>query len=221
VVIPVLNEEENIPAILAPLAPLYEDGLIECIVVDGGSEDRTHARVRETGMRIIETQRGRGRQMNAGAAATTAPNLLFLHADTRLPRDWRRHVLGILADPNVSLGGFRLGIHDARWIYRTIEWGSLRRSILAGMPYGDQALFLRREDFNAVGGYPEQPIMEDFELVKRLHARGQVRIANATVQTSPRTWRRLGVIRTTIQNALAYVLYPLGLPASFIVRWYR
>ena len=215
VIIPVLNEAEAIEALLPTV---LQDG-IEVIVVDGGSQDGTVARA--AGAKVITSQAGRAKQMNAGAAIATADTLLFLHADTRLPANFASWVEQTLGQPGTIAGAFELSIEGNQPGLRWVEWGVKWRSRLLQMPYGDQALFLKADIFKALGGFADLPIMEDFELVQRLRSLGKVAIAPATVFTSGRRWQKLGVLQTTLINQIVIAAYFLGISPMAIGRWYR
>ncbi|MBE9180739.1 TIGR04283 family arsenosugar biosynthesis glycosyltransferase [Oculatella sp. LEGE 06141] len=218
VIIPVLNEAKNIEVVLRPLQQTLG---IEVIVVDGGSQDQTVDRVKALGVRLVDSLPGRARQMNAGAQVATGTVLLFLHADTRLPDQFASYVHQTLAKPGVIVGAFTLKIEGdqpgLRWVEQGVKW----RSHLCQLPYGDQAIFLKAKTFHQLGGFAEMPIMEDFELVRRLRRRGRVAIAPAPVITSGRRWQRLGVWQTTVMNQIVIAAYLLGVPPSLLVRWYR
>lgn len=217
VVIPALDEAAHLPAALAGCGK----SPLEVIVVDGGSRDGTADVARRLGARVLRAPRGRGRQMNAGAAAARGRVLLFLHADTRLPPGYAGWVAATLSRPGVAAGVFRLGIDGAGAGLRFVEWAARRRSEMLQLPYGDQALFLGAETFRALGGYRELPVMEDFDLVRRLRRCGRVVTVPAAVRTSARRWRTLGVFRTTLVNQLMVAGFLAGVPAARLERWYR
>jgi rSAM/selenodomain-associated transferase 2 len=218
VIIPVLNEANVIEQVLAQI---HAAASIEIIVVDGGSHDQTVEIVKALGDRVIHSAPGRAYQMNAGAEAATGEILLFLHADTYLPPGFTDLVCQTLAQPKTIAGAFSLKIDGhqpaLRWVERGVNW----RSRYFQMPYGDQALFLKAETFHRLGGFPELPIMEDFELVRQLRRKGKVAIAPASVLTSARRWEKLGVLRTTLLNQVIIAAYLLGVSSEKIVRWYR
>jgi uncharacterized protein len=223
VIIPVLNEASSIQANLQSLQALVQTSAqaIEIIVVDGGSRDQTVALAKAAGARVIETIQGRATQMNAGAKSATGKILLFLHADTRLPVGFQDLVESALALPQSIAGAFELKIAGSepglRWVERGVRW----RSRLLQLPYGDQAIFLKAEIFWQVGGFAELPIMEDFELVRRLQNLGQIVIVPAAVVTSGRRWQRLGTFRTTLINQMVIIAYFLGVSPRRIAHWYR
>lgn len=218
IIIPVLNEAAQIGAALRQI-PRTED--IEVIVVDGGSRDSTTRITEAFGARVIHAAAGRARQMNAGAAVARGGILLFLHADTLLPSDFVHVVRETLSHPEVVVGAFRLRIDSPRLTMRIIEALANFRSKWLRMPYGDQALFLRRRHFRMAVGFSKLPIMEDFEFVRRLGRWGRVALAQAAVLTSPRRWDRLGVLRTTLLNQAIILAYLLGVSPARLARWYR
>jgi len=164
-------------------------GISEIVVVDGGSTDRTRALVGAvSGIRLLVAPRGRGTQLNAGARATHGRVLLFLHADVSLPADAPTWIARALAAPDVVAGAFRvrtLWEGGRSWV-RPFLWLADVRSRFARLPYGDQAMFVRREAFEHVGGFPDQPLMEDIELGRRLWSLGRVVTVPAFVRVSGR-----------------------------------
>jgi len=219
VIIPVLNEERVIARRLAELRAL---GLEEVIVADGGSTDGTEALVaRFPEVRWLEAPRGRARQMNAGAALARGRVLLFLHADVELPRDALEVVARTLEDPQVVAGAFRT------WTVadRPTRLGPLLhladlRSRCSRLPYGDQALFVRAEVFQRLGGFPAQPLMEDLELSRRLWTQGRVEVARARVQVSGRRFIEHPLRYTFLINVFP-ALYRLGVPPERLARLYE
>ncbi len=194
IVVPVLNEAAGIAATLQALAPLRERGA-EVIVVDGGSADDTQRRAAPWADRVLGSPRGRARQMNAGAAAARAPLLLFLHADTQLP-DGADAVLHAAIAGGAAWGRFDVHIEGRAVLLRLVAALMNLRSRLSGIATGDQALFVRREAFERVGGFPDQPLMEDIELSRRLRALQRPHCLRQRVRTSGRRWETHGVWRT-------------------------
>jgi cellulose synthase/poly-beta-1,6-N-acetylglucosamine synthase-like glycosyltransferase len=176
--------------------------------------------------RVIELPRdpsaGRARQLQAGLEACGGDAVLFLHADTRLPAGWAREVARALADPRVVGGAFRLRFEGERSLgLRVIEWGARLRVALLGMPYGDQAIFARREALEAIGGVPQAPMMEDLDLVAALKRRGRLARLAAPATTSARRYREGGVLRTFVRNLVALSAWRLGVDRARVAGWYR
>jgi rSAM/selenodomain-associated transferase 2 len=217
IVVPALNEAAALAATLAPWSG--RDG-VELIVVDGGSTDATPT-VAARYARVVQAAPGRARQMNAGAAVATGAALLFLHADTRLPEDAVAAVRTALADPAVVGGAFRLSIEPSTPALRLVAAGANLRARWLGLSYGDQALFVRRTVFDALGGFPEVPLMEDLIFVRRLARYGRVRLLPQTVATSSRRWQREGVLTVTLRNQLLVTLWACGVRPERLARWYR
>jgi rSAM/selenodomain-associated transferase 2 len=217
IIIPALNEAE---ALGAALESAEGAAVTEVILVDGGSEDETVQLARSHGANVASAPRGRASQMNAGARMAKADILLFLHADTRLPSGFAEEVRHVLAEPGVVAGAFSLRIEGEgkrlRWIERLANW----RSRVLQLPYGDQGLFVKEELFRSIGGFPEIPLMEDVELVRRLWRRGRIAVSPLHVVTSARRWERAGVLRATLLNQFFLFSYFLGMPSHRIARWY-
>ncbi|MBP0013999.1 MAG: TIGR04283 family arsenosugar biosynthesis glycosyltransferase [Roseofilum sp. SBFL] len=218
VIIPVLNEVDQI---LSTVARVQQGKEVEIIVVDGGSTDGTVESLKQEGIKVIQTTPGRGHQMNEGARNARGEYLLFLHGDTRLPREYDEWVRDILPQPEVVAGAFELRIGSENWGYRMVEWGVKWRSHLCQLPYGDQAIFLSRARFEQVGGFPELPILEDWHLIQSLKPLGKIAIAPLPVVTSARRWQRLGIWRTTAINQGVLIANFLGVDLHRIARWYR
>jgi rSAM/selenodomain-associated transferase 2 len=159
--------------------------------------------------------------MNAGAVRAQGEVLLFLHADTRLPENFEARVLTAAARRGFCAGAFTLGIDSedrgVRFIERVANW----RTRFLKMPYGDQALFLSRRLFHEIGGFADYPIMEDFDLIRRLKKRGTITILPESVKTSPRRWQNLGVFKTWFLNQIIIGAYFIGIPPQRLAAWYR
>jgi rSAM/selenodomain-associated transferase 2 len=217
IVIPTLDEHDNLPAVLASCHP---PGDVEIIVVDGGSTDGTCELARQSGVTLVSSERGRGRQMNVGASMAKGEILLFLHGDTILPRGYHAQIHSVLALPGIVAGAFQLSINGKLLSLRAIEKVVNLRSKILQMPFGDQAFFIRRSVFEQVGGFREIAIMEDFDLIRALRKRGQIGIAEGSVLTSGRRWERLGPWITTFMNQIAILAYLLGISPVNIAKLY-
>jgi rSAM/selenodomain-associated transferase 2 len=196
IVVPVLNEAPHIQATLSALQPLRQRGA-EVLVVDGGSQDATARLARPLADQVTEAPRGRARQMNAGAALAQGQVLLFLHADTLLPPDADQLVQGAMAR-GAGWGRFDVRITGKAWMLTVVASMMNLRSRLSGIATGDQALFVRRDLFERVGGFPDQPLMEDIELCLRLRQEARPACLRAKVTTSGRRWENRGVWRTIV-----------------------
>jgi rSAM/selenodomain-associated transferase 2 len=220
VIIPVLNECSVIARFLASLAPFRERG-VETVVVDGGSEDGTSAAAAPGADQLIVSPSGRARQMNAGAAAARAPVLLFLHADTRLPANADESILNGLTAAGAEWGRFDVRIDGAsRWLPVVARLMNLR-SRVTGIATGDQAMFVTRRAFDAVGGFPDQALMEDVELSLRLLRRGLPLCLKSVVVTSGRRWAERGIWRTIVLMWWIRLLYFVGVAPDRLARLYR
>jgi len=218
IIIPVLNEANTIRAVLARLLDARS---VEVIVVDGGSRDETEAIAQSLGVKVITAAASRASQMNAGAAVSTGEILLFLHADTHLPTEFETLVRQALQNAGTVAGAFELRIDAQLRGLRLVERMVNMRSRFLSMPYGDQAIFLKAAIFNEIGGFPDLPIMEDFELMLRLRRLGRITLVPTPVLTSGRRWQKLGVVKTTLINQLIIAGYFLGIPPAQLVRLYR
>lgn len=223
VVLPVLDEEARIARRLDELSAM--PGIDEILVVDGGSRDRTAAIAEghtADHLRLLSAPRGRGLQMNTGARAARGSVLLFLHADSQLPGDAVHWIESALADRGTVAGAFRTWhvVDDRR--RRRAPWLHLAdlRSRLSRTPYGDQALFVRHDVFDQVGGFPPIELMEDLELSRRLRRRGSVRVVPASVRVSGRRFLAHPLRDTLLVNTLP-VLYRCGVPPALLARVYR
>jgi rSAM/selenodomain-associated transferase 2/rSAM/selenodomain-associated transferase 1 len=217
IIIPALNESAHIQQVINIALQEFP---FEVIVVDGGSRDDTVQLAAGAGATVIRAPQGRALQMNAGAQIAGGDHLLFLHADTRLPDGYAAHIRRILSGPAAG-GAFRFGIFHPFSGRRLIEWMTNIRARCLQSPYGDQAIFIRKHDFIAMGGYAPLPIMEDFDFIQRLKRRGRIVIADAYALTSGRRWRELGVFRTTLINQLVVAGYYCGVTPEKLAMLYR
>lgn len=215
-IIPTLNEATSLPETLVSIGAASDT---EVLVVDGGSTDRTREVAAGLGARLVRSDPGRAMQMNVGAANARGAVLVFLHADTRLPFAWRERIADVLGDGRTVGGAFALGFDEVRPALRLIEAGANARSRVCRLPYGDQALFVRRETFEQLGGFRALPVMEDYEFVRRLRRHGQTRLASGAVLTSARRWHTHGIWRTTITHQLMVLGWFLGLSPARLAAW--
>ena len=216
VVVPALNEARHIEACLASVRG--QGDAVDLVVVDGGSSDGTPALARPLA-RVLEAPRGRASQMNAGARATSGDVLLFLHGDTRLAPDALAAIRAALSDARVVGGTFTLRFEPATPLLRLYAWYT--RFSWRLFRYGDQGIFVRRADFDALGGYAPVPIMEDVDFLARLARRGRTVLIPLPVTTSARRFHRHGIVRQQLRNAVLVTLYALGVSPHRIAGWYE
>jgi rSAM/selenodomain-associated transferase 2/rSAM/selenodomain-associated transferase 1 len=215
VIIPALNEEAFIAATLASVLAEPE---VEVLVVDGRSTDRTREIASSLGARVLQSPPSRGGQLHVGAISAQGEFLLFLHADTSLPGGYVNMISNMLNRPRTAAGAFTLSIDGRSLGLRVVELAVCLRSRLLGMPYGDQAMFMTVETYQQIGGFPSWPMMEDYDMVRRLRSIGRIRVAPARVVTSGRRWIHEGIIRTTLQNQWRILRYYFG---AFLGRLWR
>ncbi len=219
IIVPVLNEAAGITATLSALAPLRVAGH-QLIVVDGGSHDGTAALAKPLADAVLPSERGRARQMNAGAAAAAGSVLLFLHADTLLPPQADVQVLRAVAG-GAGWGRFDVRISgQSRWLPVVARLMNIR-SRLTGIATGDQAIFVRADLFRQIGGFAPQPLMEDIELSRRLRTTGRPACLRERVLTSGRRWEARGVWRTIRLMWLLRWRYWRGETPEALARAYR
>jgi rSAM/selenodomain-associated transferase 2 len=219
IIMPVLDEGEAIAGALDALAELRGLG-VEIIVADGGSQDATVQRARLRADHVIAAPRGRALQMNAGAAKASGDVLLFLHADTRLPREAERLVLDGLARSRHDWGRFDVTIAGRHPMLRAIAFMMNLRSRITGIATGDQAIFVKRETFREAGGFPEIPLMEDLALSKELKRTSRPLCLRERAITSGRRWETRGVFRTMVLMWWLRLAYFLGADPSRLARRY-
>jgi len=217
VIIPTLNEEGNINS----LAEQLSNNVGEIVIIDGGSTDKTVSKANACGIQTIIFPAVRGTRLNLGAAASTGRVLLFLHADTRLPDNFGTDVVNLLNAENNAVGAFSLAINSPTLPLKVIAFTANLRSKFLGLPYGDQAFFLTRTFFDALGGYSRDEIMEDYIFIRQARKKGIVVTLARKVTTSSRRWQRLGVFCTTTINLLMILGYLAGIPTSRLASFYR
>jgi rSAM/selenodomain-associated transferase 2/rSAM/selenodomain-associated transferase 1 len=219
VVIPVWRDED---ALVTTLASLPRRADVEVIVACPLEEAARYepARRLHPAVRWVAAPRGRACQMNAGAAIAAGRWLVFLHADSRLPDDWAAVVAEADRDARTVAGAFTLALDSADWRARVIEVGARLRAGRLGLPYGDQALFVRRRVFEAMGGYQDLPLMEDIDFVRRVRRSGRLRLSRSRVYTSARRWEQDGWFRRTAQNARLATSFLLGASPARLAQRY-
>jgi rSAM/selenodomain-associated transferase 2 len=219
IIIPIVNEEKVINKLIHYLRP---DSSVEIIFVDGGSQDKTVNIIQESGFKvIISPVTQRSYQMNLGAKEATGEVLLFLHGDTLLPKNFVAIILQTIQQKDFVAGAFRLKIDSEQIIFRGLEILVKWRSQLFSLPYGDQAIFLTKKEFEQVNGFDNLAIMEDFALMKKLQSQGKIYLTEEAVTTSARRWQKLGVIKTTMINQLMIIGYYLGIENQKLANIYR
>ncbi len=216
IVIPAINEET---AITDAIGSAFAAGATEVILVDGGSNDSTMDLARQAGVtKIVRSLPGRGIQLNAGALMVDREYVLFLHADNRLSPNCLEQICEV---ESPMWGAFRQHIDSERFIFRLIEWGNAWRVRLRGIPFGDQAVFIRKETFDQNGRFSEIPLMEDVDFAKRLRKLAYPVLLDGPVTIDARRWQEHGPIRQTIRNWRIQLAYRFGVSPQRLAKWYR
>ena len=222
VVIPTLNAATHLKAILDALQVDHAALRVEIIVADGDSSDGTASIARTHGSKVINVERGRGRQLHAGASVAVGTWLLFLHGDTRVASNWLQIVTEFVRTPGNTLrvAAFRLALDDdsdaARRLERLVAWRCSRFRL----PYGDQGLLVSRQMYQEIGGYYPLPFLEDVDLVRRI-GRSRIVMLDAVAMTSSERYRRSGYLRQGIRNIVLVALFFGGLSPERLTRFYR
>lgn len=221
VVIPVLQEEALINDTIAGLEGMESDNTIEIIVVDGGVGAETLKAMNSSAVKGIISEKGRGKQMNAGAQAARGDVIVFLHADTQLPEGGFKAISLAMETGRFVGGAFDLAIADGAPIFRMIERVASLRSRLTRIPYGDQAIFMKRDYFLEMGGYKDVPILEEVDLMRRVKKKGgRMCFLDKKVNTSSRRWRKEGIVACTSRNWAIMLLYLFGVTPERLAKWY-
>jgi rSAM/selenodomain-associated transferase 2 len=215
VIIPAFNEERTIAGAIESARPLDA----EVIVVDGGSTDATVDIALRAGATVIGSARGRGVQLAAGAKAAHGEWLLFLHADSRLGDGAARALRGALADPSFHAGTFRLRLDGPHPLYRLYSWFTRFDSIWTS--FGDQGIVIRRDLYEAIGGFPHWPLLEDVRLLQRARTATKIRSLPAEISTSARRFQRNGIVRQQLRNVCILIRYLLGTSPDRLARAYE
>lgn len=220
IVVPVLNEAMALGSTLGALQAVQSRGH-ELLVVDGGSEDDTINIARQFTKQVLKAPRGRARQMNAGAVASTGDVLLFLHADTVLHPNFETLITTRLHDSQYIWGHFDVRLSGSHPLLRVVESMMNSRSRASGIATGDQAIFVRRDVFMASGGYPDIPLMEDIALCKRLKVYSRPIALRERVVTSSRRWEQHGILRTIFLMWRLRLAYAFGVDPHQLIRRYN
>jgi rSAM/selenodomain-associated transferase 2 len=221
IIIASLNAAKTLPATLASLREAATGMSTEIVVVDGGSQDATSTIAEAAGASVVVTEKGRGRQLAAGAKAARGTWLLFLHADTVLEPFWAATATTFMSVRSNLLraGHFRLALDDSASSARRIErWANWRARTL-GLPYGDQGLLMSRTLYNSLGGFADMPLMEDVDMVRRIGKEKLVELP-ATATTSADRYKRDGYLLRPLRNVVLLSLYLIGVPPRHLVRLY-
>ncbi len=222
IILPVLHETRRIEEAIARLRDQDPRNEMEIIVVDGDADGTTIKAIRDEKVLKLTSKQGRAFQMNRGAAFARGDILLFLHADTLLPFRAPELVRAAMDDTRFVAGAFDLGFNTEHRVFRVTELYVSLRTRLTRVPFGDQAIFMRRDYFEKIGGYREIPLMEDVELMKRIRERGdKIMIIPEKVRTSPRRYEQEGIIYCTLRNWVVQALYARGVSAERLGKWYR
>lgn len=208
VVIPCLNEAENLPTAIASAQVSSE---VEVIVVDGGSNDGSCQVAEKLGAKVFKTIPSRGRQQQLGVKNASGGLVLFLHADSVLPDGWIDEVNKFASQENFLFGCFKLKLVPVNWKSALVSLGANLRTRLFNLPYGDQSLYFRINELQLLGGVPDKPYLEDLELVLKAKARGQLFVSKQICRSSVRKWEERGYLRTTSKHFVILVKYLLGL----------
>lgn len=222
VVIPTLNEQDHVVRCIESAEALEAgwDGPVEVVVADGGSDDRTVELATIAGAAVLVTDPGRGGQLRTGIRASSGELVVMLHADTHLAPAAGEQLAHAMCDAHIACGGFRQQIDAPGRLYRWLESGNAYRVTKWGLPYGDQAIFARREWLDEVGGISDLPIMEDVELMDRLRKRTKPVLLVGPLHVSARRWQRGGVISRTAWNWALLAAYRAGISPGRLARWY-
>jgi rSAM/selenodomain-associated transferase 2 len=221
IIIPVLNEAGQINSLIEHLRKQNHESSYEIIIVDGDPQGSTVGAIQDRNVTAITTDKGRGRQMNAGASAACGEILIFLHADTTLPANALEKISRALQDRDYVGGAFDLKIDSDRLFLKYISARASFRSRRNRIPYGDQAIFIRKKYFDQLGGYKEIPLMEDVDLMRRIKKDGKkIFILPDKVTTSARRWESDGALYTTMKNQILLRLFYMGISPHRLAKYY-
>lgn len=221
VIIPVFNEEKSINRTIKKTREVSGEENIEIIVVDGSPSGNTIRKINHSEIISLKSPRGRARQMNRGAERASGEILLFLHGDTILPREAFLEIRRVMAGSRFTAGAFSLSFDNKSFPFRLIEWGANIRNRITRVPFGDQAYFIKKKDFEDLGKFPHIPLMEDFEFMRRIKKSGKhIHISKFSVVTSARKWESDGILYTNMRNWALQLLYTLGASPEKLYKFY-
>ena len=222
IIVPALHESNMINSLVEHLEGMELSRDAEIIVVDGNPNGDTIQAIGSDKVKKMVAPKGRARQMNAGASVAEGEILVFLHADTELPRNALRRIHSTISQGQYVGGAFQLGIDSHKLEFKILaRWASIRCR-LTGIPYGDQAIFIRSGYFKLLGGYKDIPLMEDVELMRRIRRRGdKICIVPEQVRTSPRRWEQEGFVYVNVRNAFLFCSYMLGVSPEKLASFYK
>jgi rSAM/selenodomain-associated transferase 2 len=218
VIIPTFNEAEHTAR---AIDSAQDCGAAEVIVVDGGSSDDTPSIAQRQGARVLHAARGRAAQQNAGASHAQGDHLLFLHADNWLDRACGQQIRSAMAAGGFGVAAFRQHIEASGWTYRLIERGNAVRIRWLRLPYGDQAILIRRELFERVGGFPDVKLLEDVMLMRKVRTISRPMLLPGPVHVSPRRWQTRGPLRQTLRNWTLLAAWRIGAKPETLARYYQ
>jgi len=221
VIIPVLHETNKINSLIEHLHALEGGRNSEVIIVDGSPTKDTINAINDEKIISISSEKGRAKQMNAGASIARGEILIFLHADTKLPEDAFQKIRGVLEEGRYVGGAFYLRIDSDRVIFKLISHITSFLSRLTRIPYGDQTIFIKKDYFNRIGRYGDIPVMEDAELMRKIkRERKKICIIRDNVKTSPRRWEEKGIFYTILINQMIRILYFLGVSPDKLTKFF-
>ena len=222
IIVPALHESDKINSLIDQINSLGCNKGCEIIVVDGSRENDTIKAIRNKEVIKLGSERGRGKQMNGGASVARGQILIFLHTDTELPLGAFTKINSVMEQNKYVAGAFSLGIKSEKFLYKSLARLASLRCRLTRIPYGDQAIFIRTDYFNRIGGYREISLMEDVELMRRIkHIGKKICILPDRVTTSARRWDEEGFVFVLLRNTILFTLYILGVSAEKLARFYR
>ncbi len=221
IIIPALNEAGTINT---TIDSVFNQNVspVEVIVVDGDKKGTTISAIQENSVKSITSSPGRSIQMNRGAGEATGDILLFLHSDTTLPDNALKKILHTIKNENYPAGAFNLTINATGFSFRVVEKMASLRSRLTRIPFGDQAIFIKRDLFETLDGYTNIPVMEDLDLMKRIKKAGlKIKLLSPGILTSARRWKKEGVVYCTVRNWVILFFFMIGISPFKLARFYK